>query len=767
MSVIIKKIQIIYMMKNIIKSVMSFGLVAALIAVAPLASANYSINSLSNDCQTVTIANHTTGVGAATPCWTNTSLNANVGDVINVAIYYNNSGTTNADNVTFKLTDPQNQTISSNGTVSMTGSILVGGQVVKQGTVTLNVTGGASQLVLGNVMQYNQTTQANTPISGGPSILTSSGLAFGSIAPGWANQGVIKVSFTILGNSNPGPTGIAPNVSTSAYSGWNSTAGNVTLNGTYASNGYDTTTSFEYRMNGGSWTTVGTTNRGTGAGSFSYPLTNLSSGTYEYKALASNTYGSVEGSIFTFTINSNTTLCPSGSYWNGTTCVNNVVTCPAGYYLSGSTCIQNVTYCPSGYYLSGGTCIQNITSCPSGYYLSGNTCIQNIVNQNCGYNQYWNGSYCVNNVTTCPAGYYLSGNSCVQNVVNQNCGYNQYWNGSYCVNNVTSTTGLPTVSTLGTISVGGNVVAVDGYYTANGCDAYTSFKYGTTQSLGNTTGEVNRGNNTGSMAQSISGLLPNTTYYYQASVRNCVGTAVGSIRQFTTVADTTNDTVIIRNVTNTTTIGGGGSSFIKLMIDNHRDIIRGTTNPIAYDVSWQNLTKTQLNKLVLEVNFPTQMSILDTDHGSIERNRNSVVYQIDTLAPLESGTMTITTQITGTLRDNDPVVAQAIMAFENPKTTATENAIAYDADQYQSAIGNSVLGASLFGLDFLPTSLAGWLLIILILLLIIILAHSYITRQRAATVVVQNGHVPANIPVDTNAGATGNDYIVYRPTPKQ
>jgi hypothetical protein len=277
--------------------------------------------------------------------------------------------------------------------------------------------------------------------------------------------------------------------------------------------------------------------------------------------------------------------------------------------------------------------------------------------------------------------------------------------------------------------------------------------------LGSTTGEVNRSNGSGSMAQSLSGLSANTTYYYQAIARNCVGTTVGSIRSFTTSNDTTRDTVIIRTITNNTTTGGGGSAFLKLMITNNREIVRSDRD-VTYEISWENISGRDLDGLVLEVNFPEQVGVLDTDRGSIKREAHSVIYKIGDLKKAETGSMDITTEVVGSLRNGDPVVAQAIMAFENPTTRAAENAIAYDADEFMSADG-SVLGASLFGLDFFPASLAGWLLIILILLIIVLLAHAYFARSRANVVVNQaaGGAVPNNIPTDN-----GNDYIVYRPT---
>lgn len=710
-------------MKKFIKTLTSLAALVAMVAIAPLASADYSINMHPNDCQTVSIANYTTGQGIDNSCWPLSTVNASVGQVINVVIYYHNSGNAPANNVSFQMTDPTTQTIGSNGTISVTGKILVGGSVVKQGTVTANISGGPAHLVLGNVMRYDRASSANVPVSNGISIFSGSGLAYGTMGTADVDQGAIKASFTVVADNNPctncGNNGQAPSVTTNSAQPISNQLGNATLRGWFDSNGYATTTWFQYRLIGnGSWIIVDQQPRGVSSGNIQYTLNNLASGTYEFEAMAQNQYGTTHGGVFTFTISgNNNTNCPANYYWNGSACVQ----------------VQN-TNCPSGYYWNGSVCVQTQnTNCPSGYYWTGSYCAQNV--QNCGYNQYWNGSYCVNNVQT--------------------CSYNQYWNGSYCVNNI-QTTSLPSVTTLGTISVGGTVAVVDGYYTANGCDAYTHFDYGTSTSFGNQTGEVNKGNNSGSMAQSLSGLSPNTTYYYRAVARNCVGTNYGSTRSFTTSQATTNDTTIV-NVVNTT---GGGNSLVRLTIDNHRDTVRGNTD-IAYDVSWANISGRTLNKLVLEVTFPEQTAVVDTDRGSIERTKNAVIYQIDRLDPRETGDMTIIVRSTGGLKEGDPVVAQAIMAFENPKTSATENAIAYDADTF--SVTGSTLGASLFGLGFLPTSLAGWLIIILILLIIIFLARHFMTQNQNKVTV----HT-APMPVDPTAGAqTGNDYIVYRPTPKQ
>jgi len=766
-------------MKKFIKT--SASLIAilglALLAHVSFASANYSINTDPNDCQTVSISNYTTNAGVASPCWNNSSVSASVGDTIDVALYYNNSGNADANNVSFSITDPSSQPITgSNGTVSFTGSIKVGGTVVSSGQVTLNVSGGPATLAYDEVAIYNQGTGQNNIVSNGQGLLTSSGYQFGTLSPGWSNQGSIEVSFKIEAATQPctncNNTGQEPSVSTYNISNLDSTNGNVTLNGYFNANGADTTTSFRYQVNGGSWVTVGSQDRGVTYGNISTALTGLTAGSYQYEAVASNQYGTVYGSSVPFTIVGNPLVCGSGYVLSGNTCVPITPVCGAGYYLSGNTCVPVTPVCGSGYYLSGNTCIPVTPVCGAGYYVSGNTCIP--IQQTCGYGYYASGNTCLPIQQTCSYGYYLSGNTCIPNT--PVCGSGYYASGNTCLPiQQIQTNSVPSITTLGTISVGGTVAVVDGYYNANGCSVNTYFNYGTSQSMGLTTNAVNRGNNSGSMAQSLANLSPNTTYYYQAVGQNCAGTNTGAIQSFTTSGTTTNDTNV-RYVyqTITTNGGGGGSSFVTLTITNNEDVVT-EGNETPYDVTWKNISGKTLNNLVLEVNFPSQMTITSSDQGSIEPKKSSVILHIDQLDPAETGQMTVTGDISGGMKQGDPVVAQAVMAFQNPTSGATENAMAYDADTFSP--GTNVLGASIFGLGFLPSSLGGWLLIILILLIIIIIAHYYFVGRKQNMMVVhhQAGLPPQGLPPQAApinppqppAGAQAGDYIVYRPTPKQ
>lgn len=742
--------------------------------------------------------------------------NAQPGDIVALNIYYHNNGDQTINNAIVRFSPA-----SAGPTTSQvfTGTLSGDNVATITDTATVNISDSETlTFIPGSVRWFpNQSGQTNPygqtiTQSQEQALVGGSGFNLGSLTPGWGSQGGIVAKFQVSSNGGNNNNGNQPSVSTYSPSNYSPSTGSITLRGYFNSNGSDTTTSFQYHLVGnGSWITVGTTDRGNSNGTITYPLSGLASGTYEYEAVATNANGTVYGTpAVQFTMSGTCNGCNNGNTesvqtlaatvtGNGAAILEGYLSNPGAvsdsvYFVYGTNSSSltlnanagtlsssgnfsatvgglssNITYyyeaCSAnagcGQIMSFTTNYNNNNngSCGYGYYWNGSYCVPNV--QSCGYNQTWNGSYCVNNNPTCSYNQTWNGSYCVNNT--QACGYNQTWNGSYCVNN-TVVTSAPSISTLGTISVGSTVAVIDGYYTANGCDVYTHFNYGTTQSLGQTTGEVDKGTASGSMAQAISDLAPNTTYYYQAVGRNCVSTATGGINSFTTTSGGgnggggNNNTTIITNI-------GGGNSFINLTIDNHRTTVRGGTD-IPYDISWQNVTGRTLKNLVLEVNFPSQMTIIDPGQGEVERNKNSVIYQIDTLGPNESGTMTVVVETTSGLRDGDPVVAQAVMAFENPKTSATENAIAYDADTFSSA--NAVLGASIFGLNFLPTSLVGWLIILLIILVIIIIAHYYIVgRHQNNQMVIHNSPVPPQDPNMNGASGASQDYIVYRPTPKQ
>ncbi len=701
------------------------------------------------DCSTFSIGNVTTNEGITSPCWNSTNISAKAGDTVNVKIYFHNTSTTTANNVSVKISNPGIDAVS--GSKSFSGSLYANGSVVATGSGSINVTGYSAKFKLTKVVVQRQSNgMAVETLANPESIFSGNGINIGSVAGGWNGQGVVKAVFVLETATTSVDLYTAPSVTTYTAQPISNELGNAKLRGYYAANGTSVTTSFRYRRDGGSWNTVGTQNRGISEGTFDYQLTGLASGFYEFQAVAANSTITKYGNTLSFTISNNNDPAPCAT-WCGDIYEPVVETREATNVDSDSATLRGRLLDNGNddneVYFEWGTSTGNLSHTTSSDSLSSETTFSQSI------------SGLASDRT-----YYFR--ACAQNSEGTDCGSiesfttesdtSDYCDIHDCTNN--DETSRPSVTTLGTISVGSSTVVVDGYYDANGCSATTYFQYGRTENFGNKTGSVNRGNNSGSMAQSFTGLSSNTKYYFRAVAENCEGTSYGSTRSFTTSRTTT---VIDTNTDIVTTGGLGGNSMVRLTITNNREIVRAGRE-VGYDVTWTNISGRKLENLVLEVNFPEQMKVIDTDRGLIERNTKTVIYEIDSLDIKETGEMTILTETGSGLRDGDPVVAQAIMAFENPKTTATENAIAYDADEFSNA-DSSVLGASLFGLTFFPTSLAGWLLVILIILLIVILARYFMRKNDT----VINNNPTSNQPATPAAGASTQDYIVYRPTPKQ
>lgn len=729
--------------------------------------------------------------------YTRTST-VNAGDKVAVMVYFHNDGNAPSTNTKIKLDQPS----GSRSSFTLHGSVNGGGTDISGSTV-INISGGSRTLtyIPGSLRVGYDRATTGTSVSNDTAIFSGSGLDIGTIqgmdtcgTGTLCHQGWVAIGFQVsqdaavirgctdstANNYNPNATqndgsctytqNSQLDVDTGGTNCSNYTNGicpagtPVTLNGTYTSARTPVQTCFVYRKVGSSaQTVVDSGDYNVTVKNFAYTVSGLSNGTYEYTACADNGSGTESGSPRQFTVGN--TVIINDNVQVSTRSARNITTYSADLVGSlddiGSGSVERWFE----YSTSQSTVI-------NGYATR--TSLSNITNSTGEFTRTVSGLSQDTNYYFRACGRDSSGNT--------DCGevYNFRTSGSnYCdTNNCNTNDQTPTVQTLPPFAPTDNFVTLDGYFNVNSCSGNTYFEYGTSAGFGNRTTNIYRAAYaTGSMAQSINGLSPSTVYYYRAVVQNCQSTVYGLTRSFQTTNRTiiSNPPVVIQGtntiVRNTvTTIGGGaGSQYIRLTIDNSRDTIT-RNDELVYEVTWDNISKSDLKDLVLEVSFPESLQIVTTERGQIDRKANIVYVNIPTLKALEKDSMIIRARVIGTLRDNDPITARAIMAFENPLNRAQENAIAYDSDTYFAS--QNVLGASIFGLDFLPGTLAGWLfLILLIILLILVIRYATARREdrndRGGMHGGMGGPTPTPAPAPiAHTEYSQTEYTPYRPTPR-
>ena len=335
------------------------------------------------------------------------------------------------------------------------------------------------------------------------------------------------------------PTGVQPSVTTSTATLTGTTA--VNLAATVNPNGFDTTVSFQY----GTTTSYGSTSSTQDAGSGSSTTTvtigvsGLSIGTtYHYRAVATNTAGTVYGADETFSTPTQPTVATSTAATTGTTSEN-----------------LNATVNPNGYATT--VSFQYGTSTSYGS-MSGS--------QNAGSGT---------SSTTVTIG--ISGLSSLTTYHYRAVATNTAGT-VYGADSTFTTPAKPTVVTTVATSIGGTAASLNATVTPNGYATTAFFQYGTTTSYGSTSGTQNAGSGSSSttVTMGISGLSSLTTYHFRAVATNSAGTNYGTDSTFTTSAPPTVTTSAATSIS-------GGSATLGASV---------TPNGFATNVSFQYGTTT-------------------------------------------------------------------------------------------------------------------------------------------------------------------------------
>ena len=371
------------MKKNIKKIIVGiFALGALFLAQGVFAS---TWNGASNDCPSINVANATTGAGWSDPCWTGTNISASPGDVVNVRIYYHNTGTVTATNTKVFL----NADTSSTTSHKFTGSITSNQGNLALPSVYIN-TNPAQSLSFDTVKWYTENTKETlTSLLGGQSgsEVLSGGLLIGSIAPGWATQGSVVISFKVNKNQEP------PEPKVCSITSFTATPSTIT-NGSFSNLSWTTTNCNSANIQG-----IGAVPASFGSKTM-YPT---STTTYSLTAYGDNNQdaatakvtvnqivnpmsGDLSASPSSCTIPIGNSTCAVSLSWNTT----NPVGVSAVTNLNGTIATGN----------SGNKAV-SITNGTTSYYLynNGEKLDTENVTASCTSGSSWNGSYCVLNTT--------------------------------------------------------------------------------------------------------------------------------------------------------------------------------------------------------------------------------------------------------------------------------------------------------------------------------------------------------------------------------
>lgn len=492
------------------------SLLAMAAFVVPASTFAATLNGSAQDNATLRVVNYTMNASCLT-CWS-ASATANSGDVLSFAIYYHNTGTDTATNVRVRLT-PQTTNLSSThtfyATVSADNAPAVTGSVIVTTTSSQTIS-----FLPGSAFWYpNRAVTNSSPLPPGQQaydLFNGVGVNIGNIAPGWESQGSLVVRFQSTANgATSGST--LPAVTTNNATSISQNG--ATLNGYESSNGTNVNTWFEWGTTQSFGNTTPITYYGTGAVSFNSMLYGLMPNTtYYYRAVASNGQGTVYGNMVSFTTGYSGS---SGSY-------GSIVTTNSATSIAQDSAILNGYVTPNGSntnaWFEWGTTQSLGNATPSINYGTNPTSFNNTL-----YGLMQNTTYYYRAVANNGQGNVYG---TITSFMTGNSNYNNYcgtWGWGYNCGS-----GYVMVSTRNT-DTSGDFAVLNGYVDPNGTnDTVRWFEWGGSQSFGNSTQKLSQGNVASNFSATLTGLVPNTTYYYRAAARNSQGTVYGNALSFTT-----------------------------------------------------------------------------------------------------------------------------------------------------------------------------------------------------------------------------------------
>lgn len=230
---------------------------------------------------------------------------------------------------------------------------------------------------------------------------------------------------------------------------------------------------------------------------------------------------------------------------------------------------------------------------------------------------------------------------------------------------------LPTVTTLAPTFITQNSGLVNASVNPNSVDNTTAwFEYGTTAALGARTPaqQVGNGSTGAHISYALTGLVPNTTYFYRAVAKNAYGTVYSYILAIRT--EIGGGGVISNTVTTVTTTsfnGGGQSCILIVPAATPQDMNAGEA--FTYTLTYKNGCSYSLNNSFIKIIVPAETDGIKTasTRGVSEQDANGTTYALGTLQPNDQGVITVQGNVSTGVNKGDILIFSSVLNFTDSK----------------------------------------------------------------------------------------------------
>ena len=284
---------------------------------------------------------------------------------------------------------------------------------------------------------------------------------------------------------------------------------------------------------------------------------------------------------------------------------------------------------------------------------------------------------------------------------------------------------LPTVTTKAPTFISQNSGLINSLVNPNGVDDTTAwFEYGTTAALGNRTSSqrVGSGKNDAQISSALTGLIPNTTYFYRAVAQNKYGTVYSYILAIQTnigsggAVNNTVTTVTTNSFSNTSTTGGQSCVLIVPAIAP-QEINAGEA--FTYTLTYRNGCAYALNDAFLKVIVPAETEDIKTSaaKGLGEQDANGTTYSLGTLQPGDQGMITVQGNVSTGVNKGDILIFSSVLNF----TDAKNHPQSVSSYLTATVLSGRTLTASIF--DAFKGLFSSWWFSLLLLLVVAFLTY--------------------------------------------